>query len=331
MAARNEWIFQDFSPSADDFRHQVLSGLFVRKKSLPSKFLYDAIGSLLFERIAQLEEYYLARIERKIILECRGVIAELVGPSAIILDYGSGTGEKLELILQALRSPQAYLPIDISKAQVLETAEVFMRSYPDVSIFPVCLDFLRPIDLSSLASDRSQRIVAFFLGSTFGNLEPPDGIEFLRNAASTVGPDGAVVVGVDLRKDPGILENAYNDALGVTSQFNLNLLNRMNRELNSDFDLELFQHRAFFNPRKSRIEMYLACRKAHVAHVSGFPVSLEEGEMIHTENAYKYSIKGFHELAREAGFMPQAVWTDPFEFFSLHFLVQTASPVSTSL
>ncbi len=320
MAARDEILLHDLSPSPEDFRGEVLKGLFLAQKALPARFLYDSTGSLLFERITQLGEYYLTRAERKILLEHRGAIADLVGPCAVILEYGPGSGEKLELVLQTLDRPLAYLPIDISKEQLIETARVFMRNYPGIVVRPVCADFCRVIEVSSVGSYQPLRKVAFFLGSTIGNFEPDHAVAFLKNVAATVGKGGALVVGVDLIKESSLLENAYNDALGVTSQFNLNLLTRINRELNADFELGLFQHRAFFNPTRSRIEMHIASRRAQRVHVSGFPVAFAEGETIHTENSYKYSIDTFHDLARQAGFSATAVWTDEFDFFSVHFL-----------
>lgn len=320
MATRNEIVFQDFSPTVDDFRHEVLKGLFLQKKTIPSKHLYDAIGSLLFERITQLEEYYLTRAERKILLEHRRTLADLIGPCAVILDYGAGNGEKLELVLQVLDQPRAYLPVDISKNQLLETAEIFMRNYPQVAIRPVCLDFSRVIDLSGVTAYRSLRKVAFFLGSTIGSLDRDSAIGFLKNVSSTVGSEGAVIVGVDLIKDIRITENAYHDVLGVNSQFNLNLLNRINRELNADFDVELFQYRAFLDPRLNQVEMFLESKRSQMIHVGGFPVTLDEGECIHTQSAHQYSIEQFQEMAKEAGLIPKAVWTDEFRFSSLHFL-----------
>jgi len=324
MVARNEIVFQDFSPTTNDFRCEVLKGLFLEQKALPFKLLYDTLGSLLFERITQLGEYYLTRIERKIILEHRNEISRLIGPRAVLLDYGSGSGEKFELVFQALESPHAFIPIDISKTQLLETAEIFMTNYPEMEIYPVCVDFVRWIDLRYVPVDTGLRKVAFVLGSTIGNLEPPMAVEFLKNIALTVGPEGGVLVGVDLIKESRVLENAYQDSLGVTSQFNLNLLSRMNRELNADFNPEFFEHRSLFNPRLNRIEMHIVSKKPQVVQVSEFPVGFAEGETIHTENSYKYSIDGFHKIVDEAGWTVDAVWTDEFHFFSLHLLSSNA-------
>jgi dimethylhistidine N-methyltransferase len=324
MFSGSSITIQDCSPPPDDFRREVLEGLLAKRKSIPAKFLYDSKGSALFDRITQLDEYYLTRLERKILLRYRVEIAKRIGPEALLVEYGPGNGEKLEFILQSLPCPVACFPIDISYKPLMDTANLLAQNYPQLPVFPICADFYRRIDPQIFGGYRASRKTGLLLGSTIGNLEPENAVGFLRRIGETLGAGSGLVIGVDLIKDVVILENAYNDALGVTSQFNLNLLTRINRELNADFDLSRFRHQGVFNSlwrtKISRIEMHLQSQRAQLVPVSGFPVLFEEGETIHTENSYKYSISSFHELAGKAGFEPQDMWLDDFGFFSVHYL-----------
>jgi dimethylhistidine N-methyltransferase len=242
----------------------------------------------------------------------------LIPSGAALIELGSGSTAKARILLRAAPAIAAYVPVDISAEFLKSEAARLKRDLPRLRILPVAADFTKPFELPPAIGAHAR--VGFFPGSTIGNFEPPEAAAFLRHAAALLGSGAHLVVGVDLVKDAGVLNAAYNDTAGVTAAFNLNLLRRINRELGADFDLERFRHDAFFNPEQSRIEMHLASGAAQRIHLGARTIRFARGETIHTENSYKYTIGSFQALARAAGWSPVAVWTDDRRYFSVHAL-----------
>ena len=312
--------------AADDpaLRDEVLAGLRAERKVLHPKLFYDAAGAALFERITTLDEYYLTRAELAILRAHVGEIAALAGPGCALVEYGSGAGVKVRLLLDALEAPAAYVPIDISREQLARVAAELAGAYPGVAVRPVCADYTAPVHIPDLP--RRARRVAFFPGSTIGNFHPAEAAAFLRRVRRAVAADGALVLGVDRRKDARVLEAAYDDREGVTAAFNLNLLARLNRELGADFDAARFRHRALWNDAASRVEMHLESAEAQVVRVAGEPVAFARGETIWTESSYKYDRPRLDRLVAEGGFELARLWTDPDERFWVAFLTASAVP-----
>ncbi len=304
--------------TAEAIRNEVRRGLRGEPKTLPPKLFYDAAGASLFEDICELDEYYLTRTELTILRDCVGSIAKLTGPDAALVEYGSGAGVKVRLLLDTLERPSAYVPIDISWEQLESVSHRLAGQYPALDIYPVCADFTAPLRLPALP--RVARRVAFFPGSTIGNFHPAEAAAFLHRVRRTVGPSGAMILGVDRRKDARTLESAYDDARGVTAAFNLNLLTRLNREMAGSFDLSLFHHRAVWNDAASRIEMHLESRVAQTVMVAGEPFEFGAGETIWTECSYKYDIPRLEQLVSSAGFTLDRLWTDHDERFWIAYL-----------
>jgi dimethylhistidine N-methyltransferase len=302
----------------DEFRTAVIAGLSKRNKEIPSKFFYDFEGSLLFEQICETEEYYPTRAETEILTERTGEIAALLPEGVVLLEFGSGASLKVRLLLDALDRPRCYVPIDISREHLLAAAESLSRDYSAIAVSPVYADFTRPFRLPDTLPPGPR--VGFFPGSTIGNFHPPEATRMLARFADQLGPDGRLLIGVDLKKNPDILHAAYNDAAGVTAAFNLNLLARINRELDGTFNLAGFRHRAIYNADAGRIEMYLRSRDAQTAGIAGREFRFQPGECIHTENSYKYSLSEFRRMAAAAGYRPTRVWCDPADLFSVHLL-----------
>jgi len=309
----------DLSPSMAEFRDAVLGGLALPQKSIPCKFFYDREGSHLFEAICGTPEYYPTRTERTILANSAADIAAIVGPRRAIVEFGSGAGVKIRTLLDALAHPVAYVPVDISRLHLVQAASALAADYPDVHIAPVCADYTKPFALPHVGRDDPSWL-GFFPGSTIGNFSPPQAAGFLSQVRRLLGSDGLMLVGVDLKKAPAILEAAYNDAAGVTAAFNLNLLARINRELGGDFDLEAFRHLAVYDGDQGRIEMHLASMAPQTAHVGDHAFRFRAAETIHTENSYKYDLDQFRRLGESAGWRTRAVWTDPAGLFSLHLL-----------
>ena len=305
-------------------RDEVLAGLRAERKVLHPKLFYDAAGAALFERITTLDEYYLTRAELAILRAHVGEIAALAGPGCALVEYGSGAGVKVRLLLDALEAPAAYVPIDISREQLARVAAELAGAYPGVAVRPVCADYTAPVHIPDLP--RRARRVAFFPGSTIGNFHPAEAAAFLRRVRRAVAADGALVLGVDRRKDARVLEAAYDDREGVTAAFNLNLLARLNRELGADFDAARFRHRALWNDAASRVEMHLESAEAQVVRVAGEPVAFARGETIWTESSYKYDRPRLDRLVAEGGFELARLWTDPDERFWVAFLTASAVP-----
>jgi dimethylhistidine N-methyltransferase len=316
----------DLEPSQEEFRDAVLEGLRGAEKSLPCKFFYDAEGSRLFDKICELPEYYPTRTECRILERHAGDIARLIGPSAQLVEFGSGAGLKIRLLLSALDDPTAYVPVDISRLHLMAAASSLAKDFPHLTIAPICADYTQPFDLPELAGAKPATSVGFFPGSTIGNFTPDEAHAFLIGARNLLGQGSAMIVGVDLRKDEGTLVRAYDDAAGVTAAFNLNLLRRINRELSGTFKLDQFSHRARWNDTLGRMEMHLVSRCAQTVEIDGERFAFKEGETIHTENSHKYSIPQFQALARAAGYAPKAVWTDEASLFSVHLLCDEKTP-----
>ncbi|MEA3246777.1 MAG: L-histidine N(alpha)-methyltransferase [Gemmatimonadota bacterium] len=301
-------------------RAQALTGLLAEPKTLPASLFYDAAGARLFERICELPEYYPTRTEIAILERHAGEIAALAGGRVALIEYGSGAGVKVRHLLDHLREPSAYVPVDISREQLVAVAAERSRQYPHLPVRPVCADYTVPFDLPALPKDA--RRVAFFPGSTIGNFHPTEAAAFLRRVRHAVGPGGALILGVDRRKDPAVLHAAYNDAAGVTAEFNLNVLRRLNREAGASFDVASFRHVAFFNDAASRIEMHLESARDQEVCVGGVPVTFTCGETIHTECSYKYDRERLEALVGAAGFTVERLWTDPADWFWVAFLGQ---------
>jgi len=308
--------FYDQSPETDDFRQSVLTGMARRPRAIPPKFFYDAEGSRLFDAICACPEYYPTRTEMALLQRHAVEIAERVGPACLLIEPGSGSSDKVRLLLDALR-PAAYLPMDISRHYLFETARQLGREYPWLDIHAACVDFTQAISLPF--APPALRRIAFFPGSSIGNFDPADARRFLSRVAETVGPGGGLLIGVDCKKDRQRLEAAYNDAAGMTARFNLHLLERINAELEGDFDLAGFAHRAFYNEGAGRIEMHLVSLVAQTVRIGTERFDFAPGESIHTENSYKYTIPEFSELAASAGLVLRKAWQDEEKLFSLQY------------
>lgn len=313
-------IFHDLQPCTASLREDVLHGLAQPRKALPPKYFYDSRGSALFERICALPEYYPTRTEMQIMRTSAHEMASRLGPRCALIEYGSGSGLKTRVLLEALK-PVAYLPIDIAAEQLRAAAADVAHDFPDVQVIAVCADYSQPLDIEPLRRLTVARRAVYFSGSTIGNFTPREAHVFLERARALVGVGGAMLVGVDLRKDRDLIHAAYNDAEGVTAQFNLNLLQRLNCELGADFDLSAWAHQAFYDADLGRVEMHLVSKCAQRVTVAGTHFDFDAGETIHTENSYKYTLEGFKLLASGARFSPQACWTDPARYFSVHYLV----------
>jgi len=301
------------------FLRDVLDGLSQPDKRLPCKYFYDQAGGELFEYICRLDEYYPTRCELAILERNASAMAEQMGAGVALIEYGSGSSRKTRLLLDRLRDPAAYLPVDINGEQLQQTADNLSRLYPQLEVHPVEADFTRPFTLPVLDHPPSRRVV-YFSGSTIGNFEPLFARDLLARIAGLCGPGGGLLIGVDLKKDPRILHAAYNDRLGITAAFNLNLLTRINRELGANFALDRYDHYAFYNPIPGRIEMHLLSRTAQTVHVGSSAFVLCEGESICTEYSYKYSVDDFARLAHDAGLRVRQVWLDQEELFSVQYL-----------
>jgi len=301
-----------------EFADAVLSGFARKPRSLPCRFFYDAHGSVLFEEISQLEEYYPTRVETALLEAYGAEIAERMGDARVLVEFGSGSSRKTSLLLSALACISVYVPIDLAGESLAEAADWLCERHDGLAIRPLVADFTKTHTLPVVA--RRPRKLGFFSGSTIGNLTPGEAQAFLVNAARLLGRGAAFLVGVDLKKDPAILIPAYNDRRGVTAAFNLNLLERINRELDGDIDVGRFAHDAIYDERLGRIEMHLVSLVRQTVRVLGREFRFTEGERIHTENSHKYTIAEFQALARTAGWRPAEAWTDAGNHFSLHLV-----------
>lgn len=309
----------DQHPTRKDLKADVLNGLRQPRKWISSMYFYDERGSKLFDEICELPEYYPTRTELAIMERYASEMSALLGPEVSLIEFGSGSSLKIRILLDHLESPTAYVPVEISREHLLNSAHELERDYPKIQILPVCADFTAPFELPH-PQPVPKRNVAYFPGSTIGNFEPSDALDLLRQMRSVAKANGALLIGVDLKKDPAILERAYNDAAGVTAAFNLNVLARLNRELGADFDLAHFHHRAIWNARESRIEMHLVSDRVQQVHLGGETFFFKPDEYIHTESSYKYLPEEFARMAAKAGFKSERVWTDEGRLFSVQYL-----------
>lgn len=305
-----------------EFRNAVISGLGSTPRAIPARFLYDARGSALFDEICELPEYYPTRTETAILGRCAAEIAQRAGPDCVLVEFGSGSSVKSRLLLDAMPDLDAYVPIDISREHLDETAARLRRDYPGLRVEPVCADYMVLDGLPAFVN--GARRIGFFPGSTIGNLTPEEATAFLRRARRLLRNDGALILGVDLKKDPRILHDAYNDSAGVTAQFTLNLLRRMNRELDANFDLAAFAHEAFYSPDEGRIEIYFRSLRSQTVTVAGRRFFFAAGERVHTEYSYKYDDAGIAALAQSGGFAIAKTWTDPEHLFAVAWLQAAA-------
>jgi L-histidine Nalpha-methyltransferase len=305
-------------PDRADFARAVLAGFASKPRSLPCRFFYDARGSALFEEITQLEEYYPTRVETALLETYGAEIAARMGNARILVEFGSGSSRKTSLLLSALQRVSVYVPIDVAGESLAEAAEWLSERHDGLAIRPLVADFTKTRTLPVVARRRPK--LGFFSGSTIGNLTHEEARAFLANAARLLGKESAFLVGVDLKKEPAILLPAYNDRRGVTAAFNLNLLARINRELDGDIDLTRFAHDAVYDEVQGRIEMHLVSLARQTVRVLGREFRFAKGERVHTENSHKYSIEDFQALARSAGWTPVQAWTDEKRLFSLHLL-----------
>jgi dimethylhistidine N-methyltransferase len=315
------FTFHDLAPSEESFRDAVFSGLGREPKTLPCKFFYDARGSALFEGICEVPEYYLTRTEIGILEDYAGEIARHIGAHCRLIELGSGSSRKVRILLEALEAPAAYVPVDISREYLRDAASRLAADFPDLSVVAVCADYTRPFALPPLPGPPGKR-VGFFPGSTIGNFEPEAVVRFLAHCAELLGPEAEMLIGVDLKKDGAILGAAYNDRAGLNARFNLNLLERINRELGGDLNTARFEHLAIYNEEEGRMELYLKSLSEQTATIAGRQFRFAEGERIHTENSYKYAIPEFHTLASRAGFAAVHTWTDRDQLFSVHYFRQ---------
>lgn len=310
--------FFDNHPANQDILSEVILGMQQTQKTLPAKYFYDETGSRLFEAITQLPEYYPTRTEIQLLRQHRSEIAELSGDKVWLMEYGSGASLKIRLLLQAIK-PDCYVPMDISKDFLLESADKLMADYPWLNVYAACVDYSQPIKLPDDMNSDAQRL-GFFPGSSIGNFSPSEAQDFLKEVGTTLGQNGSLLVGVDLQKDKAVLEAAYNDCQGVTAAFNLNVLKHLNRVANANFNVNHFEHNAIYNTQSHRIEMHLVSKMDQIITIDHSHFTLKAGETIHTENSYKYSQQSFSQLAGSAGFNVKRFWTDDNQYFGMFYL-----------
>ena len=305
--------------SSDTFRLDVLIGLCQPQKVTPAKHLYDEYGSQLFDQITELDEYYPSRTETAIMREHGAEMARQIGPGCLLIEYGSGNSAKTRVLLDHLSEPAGYVPIDISEEHLHASAEILGNEYPGLRIFPIATDFTSNVELPEIDVP-VRRNVVYFPGSTIGNFKPDTARKLLASIAELAGKNGALLLGVDLQKSVDVLEAAYNDARGVTAAFTLNMLTRINRELDADFDVANFEHIAIYNHERHCVELFIVSQRDQTVRVGNSWFHFAAGERILTERSHKYSLAGFEELAREAGFDVAGVWMDENQLFSVQYL-----------
>ncbi len=312
--------FLDLHPTFLNFREEVIKGLSQSPKGLPAQFLFhDQKGSDLFNRICETEDYYVTRTEISILQQNSQEIADYIGHNCLLIEYGSGSINKVYDLINSLTTPSAYMPIDIARDHLLSYAETTSNLYPDLKVVAVTADYTQSLELPEYLDPIENKLI-LFAGSTIGNLVRSQAIDLLQKSASLLNHRGHMLIGVDLKKDPNILHAAYNDREGWTAQFNLNVLTAINQELEGNFDVESFCHYAPYNPGLGRVEMHLISCKSQVVTLAGQDFHFREGESIHTENSHKYSIDDFKDLAQTAGFGVEKYWVDPKQFFGVFYL-----------
>lgn len=313
------------SPSAQTFCNDVTQGLRAPSKSLPCKYFYDARGSRLFDAICKLDEYYLTRTELAIMEQSADEMGTAIGPGVMLVEFGSGSSFKTRLLLDHLESPVAYVPIDISRDHLFQSAADLGADYPQIETLPVCADFTREFQLPRPRRTPTH-VAVYFPGSTIGNFSPAQAEALLARFRPLCGTGGGLLIGIDLQKDPAIIEAAYNDRMGITAEFNKNLLLRINRELGGNFDLTQFRHLASYDAEKGRVEIHLESIRPQRVSIQGEWFSFQAGERIHTEYSHKYTLDGFAASAERAGLSLERSWTDPDHYFAvLHLTVIDAA------
>ncbi len=309
--------FYDTQPPAAGLCSEVIRGLGRRPRTLPPKLFYDERGSVLFNAICELPEYYLTRTETAIIERNLDEIAALAGPDCVLLELGSGSGRKARPVIERLQ-PRTYVPLDISREHLLAASTEVADEFPWLEIRATCIDYTTDLILPFILP--ACRRVAFFPGSTIGNFEPHDATRFLESIRRMVGVGGAIIIGVDTKKEAHMLDAAYNDSCGITAEFNKNILHRINRDLGAKFICDQFEHDAFYNEPRGRVEMHLVSTVHQVVGFKNIRFVFEKGETIHTENSYKYTTDEFVAIATAAGFSSSRIWSDDANKFSVHYL-----------
>ena len=310
--------FIDMEPSEESFLEAVTSGLLAKTKRLPAKFFYDEEGSKLFEKICQLQEYYPTRTEIGLLKEIAPQLRDRLPAGTQLVEFGSGSNDKVRILLEGVGRFDSYVPIDISREYLRAQADELAADFPEISVTAICADYTMDLNLPRHASDLPEARLGFFPGSTIGNMKHDEAVSFLSRAAEILGSGAGFLIGADLKKDPATLHAAYNDTAGVTAAFNLNLLKRINRELGANFDLEAFRHDAFYDEAEGRIEMHLLSLADQVVTIDGQSFPLSKGECIHTEDSHKFTIEEFRSLGQQSGLKPISTWTDKSDLFSVH-------------
>ncbi|HJY53143.1 MAG TPA: L-histidine N(alpha)-methyltransferase [Candidatus Udaeobacter sp.] len=307
-------------PATSDLLSDVIAGLSSDPRALPCKYFYDERGAALFQKICELPEYYITRTEIDILDRHRTEIALQIGPNIQLIGLGTGAGTKTRILIEALDNLAVYIPVDISEKQLRKSSAFFRKIFHKLEVLPVCADYLQPVVLPS-PRHKAARNVVYFPGSTIGNFEANEALEFLRRIVNVSGQGGGLLIGVDLQKDQNVIEAAYNDKAGVTAQFNLNLLAHINRETGGNFDLNRWQHRAIYNSEAGRIEMYLISTTDQTVRIQDRAFRFFAGERILTEHSYKHTPDGFIALARQAGFDFIKLWTDDARLFGIFYFI----------
>lgn len=311
--------FFDYKPEATDVKKEVIHGLSQSPKCLPPKLFYDEAGSKLFEQIVDLEEYYIPTIEKKLLTENMTDINNLLGENITLIEPGSGSCEKAQKILGSHNSVKAYIPIEISGDFLYSSAEKVAENFPDIAIYPICVDYLNDFVLPEELQNYSEKNVLFFPGSSIGNYDKDEVVGVLNKFTELTGKGSGLLIGVDMKKDKEVLERAYDDSKGVTADFNLNLINRIKKEINDQVEVSNFYHQSIYNELEGRIEMYLVSKEDYKFYIDDQLISFKKGEKIHTENSYKYSIEEFKALAEKIGYKLVKYWTDSKNYFTIYY------------
>lgn len=307
----------DFQPEIS-LRQEIFQGLSQPQKAIPAQFLYDERGSELFDKICELPEYYITRTEISLLKKHGRAIAQIIGEGCLLVEYGSGSSSKVRILLDALSEPAVYMAIDVSKEHMKKAAGRLADTYPQLEVISICADYTREFTLPP--TEASGKKIVFFPGSTIGNLEQDDVFNLLKKSLNFLSKGEGMLIGVDLKKSPEMLEAAYNDSQGISAAFVYNLLARLNRELSANFQQTGFKYRAVYNPESSRVEIYLASTQKQTVRIETEDFEFKQGETIHIQYAYKYSVEEFQAIARQVGFEPTRVWIDDDNLFSLHYL-----------
>lgn len=314
----------DRRPPTSELLEVAQRGLSIKPKRLPSWLFYDERGSALFDEICEQPEYYLTRCEIALMDEHAQSIADTLGSDVRLVEYGSGNARKTGMLLQHLHAPVAYVPVELSAEMLRRSVERLAAAFPRLPLQPLCTDFSKSLRLP-ISPRAPRRTVVYFPGSTIGNFEHREAAVLLRKMRNEMGDAGGILIGVDLQKDSAVIEAAYNDRAGITARFTLNMLDRLNREIGSNFELSAFAHRAHYNPMAGRIETHIVSRRAQHVNVGRMNVAFRADEAIQVEYSCKYSLEDFAALAARAGLAVRRVWTDPEQMFSVQYLVRAST------